>query len=515
MTTPTATGGPAPVDHRRLARAGGLALGGFVVSAILQLGLVLVVTHGLGRTEAGVVLEAVAIFSLVSAWVGFGADTGLVRWLSALLATHRTWQLRPVIVTALVPVVIVATLAGAVLWVIAPWLSTLVFNESQTPATTEALRLLALFLPFGTVAGIAAAGSRGLSRIVPYVAIVNVGIPGARIVAVALAVVFAGSLTSVLVAWSMPLVVAALVAVAILWAAAGRIAAGDHAEPEAGRAPGLRREFWSFAAPRGLATICGQTISWLDVVLVGAFSSPRNAAVYAAASRIAILGAYALQAAGMVISPEFSRHHTLRDWEGLGALYRQATVWTMMLGWPFYVSVVAFPAVLMRVFGHDYTNGATALTIIGAAQLVNLATGNITFVLLMTGRSRLNLLNATLACTVNVALNLLLIPRYGITGAALAWAATIVGVNMLELGEAWRAIRLRPFSRRYAGAAAAVLVCWGAAAAVVRLAAGESVAAFAAYLVIGALGYVVVLARSPETAGVRTLLAVGLKPNDA
>ena len=504
MTTPTATGAAAPVDHRRLARAGGVALAGFAISAILQFALVLAVTRGLGRTEAGVVLEAIAIFSLVSAWAGFGADTGLVRWLPALLATNRESQLKPVVLTALVPVAVAAALAGAVLFTIAPWLSPHVFRQADTPETTEALRVLAVFLPLGTVAGIAAAGSRGLSRIVPYVVIVNVGIPAARFASVALVLVFSGSLIAVLLAWAAPLLVAACVAVAILWASAGRLAPAGRAEPD----PDLRRRFWSFAAPRGMAAICGQTISWLDVILVGAFASPRDAAVYAAASRIAVLGAYALQAAGMVMSPEFSRRHALRDWDGLGVVYRQATLWMMMLGWPFYVSVAAFPAVLMRAFGPHYTSGALALAVIGTAQLMNLATGNITFVLLMTGRSSLNLMNATTACVTNVALNLVLIPRYGITGAAVAWAVCIVGVNVLELVEAWVTIGLRPFSRSYAAAALGILACWVAPAACVRvLAGGDTPGAFAAFLATGGLAYAVFLARSPATAGIRASLA--------
>ena len=47
----------------------------------------------------------------------------------------------------------------------------------------------------------------------------------------------------------------------------------------------------------------------------------------------------------------------------------------------------------------------------------------------MSGRSGLNLANNAAAVVGNVALNLVLIPRFGIVGAAVSWAVAIVGVN--------------------------------------------------------------------------------------
>lgn len=509
-TISTGTEAPESVNRRRLARSGGIALVGFCGGAVLQFAVVLLITRGISRTGAGIVLEAIAIFTLASTWSGLGADTGLVRFLPALIAASRRSQLRALVLTALVPVAVASTLAGAALGAAAPWLAPHLFRQADTNATTAALRLLAVFLPFGTVAGVAAAGSRGLQRIVPYVAIINLGIPAGRVIAIAAVLVVTTSQSAVLAAWAVPLVAAAVAALITLRAAVQRLS-----QPGDDDGRGLVREFWSFAGPRGLAAVCGTTVAWIDVVLVGAFTSPKQAAVYAAASRIAVLGAYALQAAGMVMSPEFSRRHTLRDWAGLGEVYRAATLWMMMAGWPFCISVVAFPTVYMRVFGHGYDSGADALAIIGAAQLVNLATGNITFVLLMTGRSRLNMMNAAVNCTTNVSLNLLLIPRYGIVGAAVAWAVCIVGVNLLELAEAWRTVRLRPFSRRYATTGLVILGCWGAAALVARLAAGESPAGFAVFVAVGTLTHAGFLARSPEARVVRALLGARLRPRDA
>jgi len=80
--------------------------------------------------------------------------------------------------------------------------------------------------------------------------------------------------------------------------------------------------------------------------------------------------------------------------------------------------------------GH-FSTRSTALVIVSLAMLINMGTGNVTLILLMVGRSSLNLLNTGAALTVNVLLNVVLVPQMGVTGAALAWAAAIILENLL------------------------------------------------------------------------------------
>jgi hypothetical protein len=75
-------------------------------------------------------------------------------------------------------------------------------------------------------------------------------------------------------------------------------------------------------------------------------------------------------------------------------------------------------------------------------MLVPLAAGNVGSVLLLGGKSTWVLLDKVAVLVVNVGLNLLLIPRFGILGAAMAWAVSIVVDNVLAVLQVHRGLRV-------------------------------------------------------------------------
>jgi len=73
--------------------------------------------------------------------------------------------------------------------------------------------------------------------------------------------------------------------------------------------------------------------------------------------------------------------------------------------------------------------------------------GQVDMVLVTTGRSSWSLINGLLAVVVNVGLDVLLIPRYGIIGAAIGWSAAIILTNLTPLAQVAATLRLHPFGR--------------------------------------------------------------------
>ena len=87
----------------------------------------------------------------------------------------------------------------------------------------------------------------------------------------------------------------------------------------------------------------------------------------------------------------------------------------------------------MSLFGGEFKEASIALQIMAGGQLVNVLTGSVGFLLIMTGNGR-SILRATLVMIlVNVFLCALLIPDFGATGAALAAAISLVTANLLKV----------------------------------------------------------------------------------
>jgi O-antigen/teichoic acid export membrane protein len=115
-------------------------------------------------------------------------------------------------------------------------------------------------------------------------------------------------------------------------------------------------------------------------------------------------------------------------------------------------------------------------------------------VLLMAGRSWLSLVNNTIGLAVDLGLNVILIPRYGITGAAVSWAVAIVVRNALPLVQVRSSIGMWPGSRGAIWVGLSALVCFGALPGLVALASGPLLVQ-AAVTVLGAVIYCFVLWR--------------------
>lgn len=473
---------PAP-ELRRLARGGTLNLVGFVLSGVFAFLLAIVVTRLVGARGAGIFFAAVAVFTILSNITELGADTGIVRYIARLREQGRQRELPSLMRIALVPAAILSTLAGlaTVVWAV-PIAD--VFSRSNPAEVATYLRIFGWIVPLTTISTIALAGTRGFGSMRAFVGIDSVAVPILKPMLILFAAIGGLTATGLALGWAIPEALACVVSVMVLWQMVRR------AKPRDGVAPAdegsLASAFWRFSAPRGVAAAFQITIIWFDLLLLSHFRDAADVGIYGAASRAITFGTFALQAIRLAIAPQISRLLARGDTTGAQTVYQTATWWLIVVSWPVFLVFAVFGPLLLGVFGHGFGRGATALAILSLAMLVNLGTGNVTVVLLMGGKSSWNLVNTAIALALNVGLNLVLIPRLGIAGAAIAWAVSIIVDNVLALIEVWLFLGMRPFGRGYLPAAGAALVCIGGVGLLARALLGADAAGFVVFVVVAA-----------------------------
>ncbi|MGB8274445.1 MAG: polysaccharide biosynthesis C-terminal domain-containing protein, partial [Alphaproteobacteria bacterium] len=169
------------------------------------------------------------------------------------------------------------------------------------------------------------------------------------------------------------------------------------------------------------------------------------AGIYAVAIRAAELLTFVLAAVNTVIAPRVASYYyqgdSVRLQRLLSASARRALLLTLPLG---LMLIIAGPWLLNTVFGAEYAPGAIAMAILAGAQLVNVAAGSVGLVLNMTGHERITAWGVGLAAILNIALNALLIPLWGIEGAAIATASSLVAWNLILWLAVRRHLGLRP-----------------------------------------------------------------------
>jgi O-antigen/teichoic acid export membrane protein len=463
-------------DLSELARSGALNAAGSISSGVFGFLITILVTRAFDAEGAGQFFVAVGAFGIVATISQLGADTGLIRTIARWTALARTSDLRRALGVALLPVVVVATGIAAVLFISASRLSDLLIRTGENALTLDLLRILSFFLPLAATAGVLLAATRGFGTMVPVTLIDRVGQPILRAGLLLLAITAGVSGTMLALSWAFPIAVELVVVViwlAILVRAAEE--SGEHMPPAPWRQIGA--EFWSFTSFRGVAAFLQVMVNRLDILLVGALASGFAAGVYAAVSRLITTGGFVQRAMILAMGPQISTLLARNEHERANALYQAATCWLILVSFPFFLMLAIFAPVVLEVFGSEFEAGRTAVVILALAMLVNMATGPATTILLMAGRSSWNLANAAISAAINIGLNVILIPRLGITGAAVAWAASIVVQNVLPVGQIWRSLRLHPFGMASLAAAVSAGVCFALIGLVVRSAWGPVPAA--------------------------------------
>jgi O-antigen/teichoic acid export membrane protein len=427
-----------------------------VAGAAFGFVLTLIVTRGLGAAGAGVFFVAIALFGICATVLALGADVGVVRMIARHLALREPTAIRTTILAALVPVAVLSTVATVLLFVLAPWFCPRVAHGSSSDEIAPVFRAVVVFLPITSVAGVILAATRGFGTIRPYIVADQIGIPLMRPLAVGIAVAINGTAMWVAgLAWAAPTLVALVYVIFVLRRLVDSL-------PPNGSGPSQQviwREFWRFASARGGASVFQVLVRWLDVILVASIASVRDAGIYAAVSRLVLVGTVAQRGIIRVMGPRFSALLALEDRSRAQTLYRTSTTWLIGLSFPFYLLFAVFAPVVVLVFGRGFESGATPMTILSLAMLVNMATGPVTTILLMAGKATWNLGNSIGSLVINVALNVTLIPAFGITGAAIAWSASVLFENLLPAWQIYRALDLHPLGAgAFATGGAAVIV---------------------------------------------------------
>ena len=481
-------------DISAMARGGLLNLVGAAATGLFTFALVTVLTRGLGAAGYGAFVSAMGLFTVLSNTAELGADTGLIRTISRLRALDRVRDIRRTVYIAVIPPLVVGTLFGVAMWLWAPQLAHIFGRGQGSDQIAEFARWMAPFLPAGGVVLVLLAGTRGFGTMVPTVVVDRVGRPLVQVL-LALGVIAAVGRNHALIAlsWVIPQAVGAAVAIWWFW---GLLLRAERKERR--RQGGRRRarptrvlafKFWRFTAPRGMAGIFQIMVLWLNTLLVGRLASTASAGIFNAATRYITAGLMVGVAVQQVAGPKLSELMAQRSFDRARAVYQTTTAWLMVATWPLYLTFALFAPTLLRVFGHGFKGGAGALQVLGATMLLATAVGTVDVVLLMGGKSSWNLFNTVVGLSSNIALNLLLIPHLGGTGAAIAWSSSILFTNLAPLAQVWRFLGMHPFGKGFSKAAVAALASYGAIGVVVRLGLGASLPVFALYLAAAGLAY--------------------------
>jgi O-antigen/teichoic acid export membrane protein len=419
--------------------SGELAAGNFFEFAA-RFAIAFLLARSLGAGGYGLYVLAISAATLFSGISLLGLDDAMTRYVAIASSRRDAPAVRGTIQVGLVGATATGFLFGAVLYLGADPIATSLFHE---PELARLLKLVALAVPFLSVSNVLAGTARGFRRMDIAALAENVVQSVVRLgLLTALFLVTGLSTATAVVVFGISDVAATFTMVMLL----GRhFPLAPSGQPVRWDVKGVFR----FALPLWFSGMLRRFRGNLVALLLGATGPAANVGIFAVVNKINLVGHVWVLSIFMAVKPTMAQLHDRGDRAELARVYTSTTRWTLSLGLPFVIAMVLYREPILATFGTSFTAGSLALVILAMAELANAGTGTCQSMIDMTGHTRLKVANAVLWTGLLIGSSSVLIPRWGVVGAATASLIAIATVNFLSVAEVWALERLVPFDRAF------------------------------------------------------------------
>jgi len=178
--------------------------------------------------------------------------------------------------------------------------------------------------------------------------------------------------------------------------------------------------------PMALSAISYFLMQSTDVLFISAYDTFESVAYYSIAVKLATVTALALISVNIVIAPKIASIYNDRNFSELKLILKKATRINVLISLPIIILLICFSEYILSMFGINYILAKNALWILLIAQFFNSITGPSALYLNMTGRQKKLNVILLISLIINVVLNILLVPTFGMLGAAIATTTSFV-----------------------------------------------------------------------------------------
>jgi O-antigen/teichoic acid export membrane protein len=384
-----------------------------------------------------------------------GSDKGVMIFVAARRAKGDTAGEDRALATgirlSLAMAVILALVVFAVSWKTAAFY--------KTPAYGQAMRYLAPAIPMVALATVLLAGTIAYKNLRYNLVVKGISEPAIRIALVA--ALGLGLTTTGLGALAFVHVISLVATVGIAVWGFGRVFSRKRTMAGIRGAP-FDRAMVLYALPLAVGELVNSFLAQTNVFVLGKLRPTEDVGVYAACVVLANAVSFVRSAFDTVVAPVAAEAWAHGDHPRLAAHVKLMSRLVLLCAVPLAgLFLVAGPAML-ALHGAEFVRGARTLSLLVLGHVVNASWGLAGWVLLASGRSKTVLANNLGSVALNILLCLVLIPRYGMEGAAASATIAIVVLHIAQSIEAWVLARSHPLSWGFARLASLGMLVIGA-----------------------------------------------------
>jgi O-antigen/teichoic acid export membrane protein len=412
---------------KEVLKGGSIAFVYRLATMAVSYGLIVFISRKLGSEGIGIYNLSLAFLGILVMVGCMGFNTSVVRFVSQYNAQHRHRHITRLF-RAMTRITFPLSMLLAAAWFIsAPYLAEKAYDD---PELTLPFRIAALTLPFMVMGTINVEFIRGFKLVHVSELFRNLFTQLISIVGL-IAISFIALYNHYpLIAFGIGWVLSAAYTTYFIYKVmAAKQAEVAGLEPEA-EVPFSLKEHLIISLPMILTSFIQLINGKVDTVMIGFYESTAIVGVFSVAYKIADITNFALGALKTIAMPKISELFWSKRMEELNGMVQYSTRIIFYFSAPVCVVLFLFPEPVLALVNPDFVSGATTLRIFAATQVVNALSGMVAVFLNMTGNQVYFTKLVAITTTMNIALNALLIPLYGMEGAAIATFISVVSWNV-------------------------------------------------------------------------------------
>jgi len=193
------------------------------------------------------------------------------------------------------------------------------------------------------------------------------------------------------------------------------------------------KQIITISTPMFLTSVMGVVITQTDIIMLGMYSNIEQVGIYAIVVKLALLTTFVLSSVNAISASRFSESFHSGDMDKLKTIVQKSSKLIFYFTLPIIVFLLIFGKFTLGLFGEEFMVGYTAMIILLIGQFVNISVGSVGYLMNMIGYQKEYNYIVIVSAIVNIVLNYILIPIYGIEGAAAASMISIFVNNILPL----------------------------------------------------------------------------------
>ncbi|MBM3233328.1 flippase, partial [Candidatus Pacearchaeota archaeon] len=385
----------------------------------------ILIARSFGPEEYGLFSLATMVVILFVSLASLGIPEGLVRFIALYRGNKNVKKIGALVKSALGFLIFTSVVTSIALIMLTPWIS---LNLFHTDKLIPYLYLAALAIPFYTIANVYLSVLRAFEKIASYSFILNFMQNFTKIAALAIFVFFGMKINAIMFSYVLGILamfLAAFVAVKVKLAHNLKVQKG-------GRGLNPLREIFSYSWPLSLLSVASFILYWVDSFTIGYFRNPVEVGLYNVAVPLAAIVMIVPDLIIQLFFPLVTKEYSRKNYSLIQELSKQATKWVFLVNVPLTLIILLFPGVIINFFfGSTYLAAEQSLQLLTLGSLFGSLSIIPAHLISMIGKSKLMLGNTLAMLALNVVLNILLVPRYGMAGAAFSTMVIFICISII------------------------------------------------------------------------------------